>query len=53
MTNAFIGQTVNVAFYIDISGSDVVEVATQYQMKKKKEVVAFDNSHEGLMKVTL
>ena len=52
-TKIMIGGTVNMIIYIDLKEAEPVKINTQYGIKKKQEVIEYDNSYRHQIKFTL
>ena len=52
-TKIMIGGTVNMIIYIDLKEAEPVKINTQYGIKKKQEVIEYDNSYRDQIKFTL
>ena len=52
-TKIMIGGTVNMIIYIDLKETEPVKINTQYGIKKKEEVIEYDNSYRDQIKFTL
>ena len=52
-TKISIGETVNVMVYIDLKEAEPVKINIQYGIKKKQEVIEYDNSYSDHIKLTL
>ena len=52
-TKISIGETVNVIAYIDLKEAQPVKINTQDGIQEKQEVIAYDNSYSGHIRLTL
>ena len=52
-TKISIGETVIATVYIDLKEAEPVKINTQYGIKKKQEVMAYDNPQSDHIKLTL